>query len=84
MSAFSSIHSLIQPCPIPYLFYLFIKSYDVIGRVSPLCVSIQEMAEVQEKLRLQSKELKDAIGQRKLAMTEYTEVSDKYGAAFYN
>ena len=36
------------------------------------------MAEAQEKLRLQSKELKDAIGQRKLAMTEYTEVSDKY------
>lgn len=36
------------------------------------------MAEAQEKLKLQSKELKDAIGQRKLAMTEYTEVSDKY------
>lgn len=36
------------------------------------------MADTQEKLRLQSKELKDAIGQRKLAMTEYTEVSDKY------
>ena len=37
----------------------------------------QEMTDTQEKLRLQSKELKDAIGQRKLAMTEYTEVSDK-------
>lgn len=36
------------------------------------------MTDTQEKLRLQSKELKDAIGQRKLAMTEYTEVSDKY------
>ena len=39
---------------------------------------VQELTEVQEKFRLQSKELKDAIGQRKLAMTEYTEVSDKY------
>ncbi|KAK4005018.1 hypothetical protein OUZ56_006742 [Daphnia magna] len=38
---------------------------------------IREMTDTQEKLRLQSKELKDAIGQRKLAMTEYTEVSDK-------
>merc|ERR1740128_1510269 len=38
---------------------------------------VREMTEAQEKLRLQSKELKDAIGQRKLAMTEYTEVSDK-------
>lgn len=38
---------------------------------------LQDMADTQEKLRLQSKELKDAIGQRKLAMTEYTEVSDK-------
>lgn len=36
------------------------------------------MTDIQEKLRLQSKELKDAIGQRKLAMAEYTEVSDKY------
>ena len=33
---------------------------------------------MQEKFRLQSKELKDATGQRKLAMNEYTEVSDKY------
>ncbi|KAM3968676.1 serine/threonine-protein kinase gek [Aphomia sociella] len=30
-----------------------------------------------EKLRLQDKELKDALSQRKLAMTEYNEVSDK-------
>lgn len=30
-----------------------------------------------EKLKLQDKELKDAVAQRKLAMTEYTEVSDK-------
>ena len=44
--------------------------------MSACCV--QELTEVQEKFRLQSKELKDAIGQRKLAMTEYTEVSDKY------
>ncbi len=40
------------------------------------------MAEAQEKLKLQSKELKDAIAQRKLAMTEYTEVSDKYNNYF--
>ena len=39
---------------------------------------VQELMETQEKLRLQSKEIKDAIAQRKLAMTEYTEVSDKY------
>lgn len=38
---------------------------------------------MQEKFRLQSKELKDAIGQRKLAMTEYTEVSDKYVLFYY-
>ena len=31
----------------------------------------------QEKLKLQSKELKDAVSQRKLAMSEYTEVTDK-------
>ncbi len=37
----------------------------------------RELLESQEKLKLQSKELKDALGQRKLAMTEYTEVSDK-------
>ncbi|CAH0718425.1 unnamed protein product, partial [Brenthis ino] len=30
-----------------------------------------------EKLRLQDKELKDAVSQRKLAMTEYNEVTDK-------
>lgn len=30
-----------------------------------------------EKLKLQAKELKDALGQRKLAMAEYAEVSDK-------
>lgn len=30
-----------------------------------------------EKLKLQDKELKDALAQRKLAMAEYTEVSDK-------
>lgn len=37
----------------------------------------KDYIEAQEKLRLQSKELKDALAQRKLAMTEYTEVSDK-------
>lgn len=39
--------------------------------------SLQEMAEIQEKLTLQNKELQDALAQRKLAMSEYSEVSDK-------
>lgn len=30
-----------------------------------------------EKLKFQDKELKDALAQKKLAMAEYTEVSDK-------
>ncbi|XP_041985755.1 serine/threonine-protein kinase Genghis Khan isoform X3 [Aricia agestis] len=38
---------------------------------------IKEKADAQEKLRLQDKELKDALSQRKLAMTEYNEVTDK-------
>lgn len=37
----------------------------------------RELTEAQEKLKLQSKELKDALQQRKLAMSEYTEVTDK-------
>ncbi|XP_064087873.1 LOW QUALITY PROTEIN: serine/threonine-protein kinase Genghis Khan-like [Macrobrachium nipponense] len=37
----------------------------------------REMAEIQEKLTLQTKELQDALSQRKLAMSEYSEVSDK-------
>lgn len=37
----------------------------------------KEKTDLQEKLRLQDKELLDALAQRKLAMTEYTEVSDK-------
>ncbi|KAL6421047.1 hypothetical protein ACFW04_013572 [Cataglyphis niger] len=38
---------------------------------------IKDKLDVQEKLQLQEKELKDALTQRKLAMAEYTEVSDK-------
>ena len=34
----------------------------------------RDLCEAQEKLKLQSKELKDALQQRKLAMSEYTEV----------
>ena len=34
----------------------------------------RDLCEAQEKLKLQSKELKDALSQRKLAMSEYTEV----------
>ena len=37
----------------------------------------RDLCEAQEKLKLQSKELKDALSQRKLAMSEYTEVTDK-------
>lgn len=37
----------------------------------------KDKQDMQEKLKLQDKELKDALAQRKLAMTEYTEVSDK-------
>lgn len=36
------------------------------------------MADLQERLNLQTKELQDALSQRKLAMSEYSEVSDKY------
>ncbi|KAG8039268.1 hypothetical protein G9C98_003575 [Cotesia typhae] len=37
----------------------------------------KEKLDTQEKLKLQDKELKDALTQRKLAMAEYTEVTDK-------
>ncbi|XP_057341567.1 serine/threonine-protein kinase Genghis Khan isoform X2 [Microplitis mediator] len=37
----------------------------------------KEKLDIQEKLKLQDKELKDALTQRKLAMAEYTEVTDK-------
>lgn len=37
----------------------------------------REMADMQERLTLQTKELQDALSQRKLAMSEYSEVSDK-------
>jgi chromosome segregation ATPase len=38
----------------------------------------RDLTDAQEKLKLQSKELKDALQQRKWAMSEYTEVTDKY------
>ncbi|XP_033608922.1 serine/threonine-protein kinase Genghis Khan [Cryptotermes secundus] len=37
----------------------------------------KDKVDAQEKLKLQDKELKDALGQRKLAMAEYTEVTDR-------
>ncbi|KFM75625.1 Serine/threonine-protein kinase MRCK beta, partial [Stegodyphus mimosarum] len=37
----------------------------------------RDLMDCHEKLKLQAKELKDALGQRKLAMAEYAEVSDK-------
>lgn len=39
--------------------------------------AVKEKQDVQEKFKLQDKELKDALTQRKLAMAEYTEVTDK-------
>ncbi|KAG7206781.1 hypothetical protein KM043_000694 [Ampulex compressa] len=39
--------------------------------------AVKDKLDVQEKLKLQDKELKDALTQRKLAMAEYTEVTDK-------
>lgn len=37
----------------------------------------KDLIETEEKLKLQSKELKEALQQRKSAMAEYTEISDK-------
>ena len=45
--------------------------------VISMFVYINNVLQAQEKLKLQSKELKDALQQRKLAMAEYTEVTDK-------
>ncbi|KOC59824.1 Serine/threonine-protein kinase Genghis Khan [Habropoda laboriosa] len=39
--------------------------------------AVKDKLDAQEKLKLQDKELKDALTQRKLAMTEYNEVTDK-------
>ncbi|XP_067007456.2 serine/threonine-protein kinase Genghis Khan isoform X3 [Anabrus simplex] len=39
--------------------------------------AVKDKVDSQEKLKLQEKELKDALSQRKLAMTEYTEVTDR-------
>lgn len=38
---------------------------------------LKDKQDLLEKLKFQDKELKDAIAQKKLAMTEYSEVSDK-------
>ncbi|KAL0810346.1 hypothetical protein ABMA28_010498 [Loxostege sticticalis] len=38
---------------------------------------VKDKTDLSEKLRLQDKELKDALDQRKLAMTEYKEVTEK-------
>ena len=42
-----------------------------------ICNYFQDKLDAQEKLKLQDKELKDALSQRKLAMAEYTEVTDR-------
>lgn len=38
---------------------------------------LKDKQDLVEKLKFQDKELKDAIAQKKLAMAEYSEVSDK-------
>jgi len=43
---------------------------------------VKEKQDVEEKLKMQEKELTDALSQRKLAMTEYTEVTDRYVRSF--
>lgn len=40
-------------------------------------VAQKDKLDAEEKLKLQDKELKDALGQRKLAMAEYNEVTDR-------
>lgn len=37
----------------------------------------KDKQDLQEKLKFQDKELKDAVAQKKLAMSEYAEVTDK-------
>jgi hypothetical protein len=44
---------------------------------------LQDKLDVQEKLKLQDKELKDALSQRKLAMAEYTEVTDRFVFCYF-
>ncbi|KAK5640191.1 hypothetical protein RI129_011002 [Pyrocoelia pectoralis] len=39
--------------------------------------ALKDKQDLYEKIKLQDKELKDALAQRKLAMTEYSEVSDR-------
>jgi len=41
-------------------------------------ILLQDKLDIQEKMKLQDKELKDALSQRKLAMAEYTEVTDRF------
>ena len=46
----------------------------VIVSIAIIMLLTRDLCDAQEKLKLQSKELKDALQQRKLAMSEYTEV----------
>ncbi|RVE49912.1 hypothetical protein evm_005380 [Chilo suppressalis] len=54
---------------------------DLESTISNLTIEKEELTKDKtdslEKLKLQDKELKDALAQRKLAMTEYNEVTDK-------
>lgn len=40
-------------------------------------LATKDKLDAEEKLKLQDKELNDALGQRKLAMAEYNEVTDR-------
>lgn len=57
----------------PPLFIVF----SMLSRTYIMDYVFQEKADVYEKIKIQEKELKEALTSRKLAMDEYTEVSDK-------
>ncbi|XP_064292905.1 serine/threonine-protein kinase Genghis Khan isoform X2 [Plodia interpunctella] len=60
---------------------LMVRLKELEGMLAATTIEKEELSKDRtdtiEKLRLQDKELKDALSQRKLAMTEYNEVTDK-------
>lgn len=52
-----------------YLFFNKLNIFDIL--------LFQEKLEVVDKFDLQEKELKDALSQKNLAMSEYNEITDK-------
>ena len=41
-------------------------------------LSFQDISDLEEKYRSQSKDLREAVSQRKFAMTDFTEINEKY------